>query len=110
MLSSFWVKKVNSRKVGLFYRVLKFFDTRKFIFNVKTIEKILQLGYNESLHEQLPMFAPFYEAENPPFNKSKFEINSELPYLSITHDILKDRNVILYDQGNDLHISYEEDE
>jgi hypothetical protein len=77
--------------------------------NMKSMEKILQLGYNENTSDSLPMFDPFWEAENPPINKMKYEVNRDLPMFSITHDILKDRNVILYDQGNELQITYEDD-
>ena len=32
------------------------------------------------------------------------QTNYELPYLSMSHDIIKDRNIILYDKGNNVEI------
>ena len=48
--------------------------------------------------------------ENQNNNDNKFlkeldsQKNYELPYLSMNHDIIKDRNIILYDKGENVEI------
>ena len=88
--------------------------------NVRFIEKVLQLGKFDVKSENLPLFS--FEYENNAFinnqnknngnnnEKNKFlkeldsQINYELPYLSMNHDIIKDRNIILYDKGENVDI------
>ena len=88
--------------------------------NVRFIEKVLQLGKFDVKSENLPLFS--FEYENNAFinnqnknngnnnEKNKFlkeldsQINYELPYLSMNHDIIKDRNIILYDKGENVEI------
>ena len=88
--------------------------------NVRFIEKVLQLGKFDVKSENLPLFS--FEYENNAFinnqnknngnnnEKNKFlkelnsQINYELPYLSMNHDIIKDRNIILYDKGESVEI------
>jgi hypothetical protein len=78
--------------------------------NIKTFEKILQIGKHNNMEDTLPFFSLFYEVEHIGKNKVKVDINPDLPLLSVTHDILKDRNVILYDQGQELKIVLDEEE
>ena len=87
--------------------------------NVRFIEKVLQLGKFDIKSENLPLFS--FEYENTEFlssfqnnkdngDKNKFikelnsQINYDLPYLSMNHDIIKDRNIILYDKGESVEI------
>jgi hypothetical protein len=88
--------------------------------NVRFIEKVLQLGKFDIKSENLPLFSFDYENDNLINNnlnrknnnndKDKFlkeldsQINYELPYLSMNHDIIKDRNIILYDKGENVDI------
>jgi hypothetical protein len=79
--------------------------------NVRVIEKVLQIGKSSSVEDNLPFFSLFYEANKfPKAVKLNENFNSDLPLLSITHDILKDRSIIMYDQGKDLMIETNEDE
>ena len=84
--------------------------------NVRFIEKVLQLGKADIKQENFPLFSMDYE-ENVLENKDKkmkkrnvflkeleSQTNYELPYLSMSHDIIKDRNIILYDKGNNVEI------
>ena len=87
--------------------------------NVRFIEKVLQLGKCDIKSENLPLFSFAYENDilinnqNKKDNnneKDKFlkeldsQINYDLPYLSMNHDIIKDRNIILYDKGENVEI------
>ncbi len=86
--------------------------------NVRFIEKVLQLGKFDDKSENLPLFSFEYEntaleniqkkKENSDKNKFLKELDSqknyELPYLSMNHDIIKDRNIILYDKGESVEI------
>ena len=87
--------------------------------NVRFIEKVLQLGKCDIKSENLPLFSFDYENDlliknqNKKDNnneKDKFlkeldsQINYDLPYLSMNHDIIKDRNIILYDKGENVEI------
>ena len=81
--------------------------------NVRFIEKVLQLGKLDVKSESLPLFSFDYEnnvLENQNNNDNKFlkeldsQKNYELPYLSMNHDIIKDRNIILYDKGENVEI------
>ena len=87
--------------------------------NVRFIEKVLQLGKFDIKSENLPLFSFDYEntvLENNNQNKknnndkNKFikelnsQVNYDLPYLSMNHDIIKDRNIILYDKGSSVNI------
>ena len=84
--------------------------------NVRFIEKVLQLGKADIKQDNFPLFSMDYE-ENVLENKDKkmkkrniflkeleSQTNYELPYLSMNHDIIKDRNIILYDKGNNVEI------
>ena len=84
--------------------------------NVKFIEKVLQLGKSYVKQDNFPLFS--FDYENNSFenkdkkNKKRNEFlkeldsqtNYDLPYLSMSHDIIKDRNIILYDKGSNVNI------
>ena len=82
--------------------------------NVRFIEKVLQLGKFNSQKENFPLFSLNYEndiiekMDKKEIKKNKFlneldqQTNYELPYFSINHDIIKDRNIILYDKGENV--------
>ena len=84
--------------------------------NVRFIEKVLQLGKSYSKQENFPMFSLDYEnniLENGDNKRKKRSIflkeldsqtNYSLPYFSMNHDIIKDRNIILYDKGNNVEM------
>ena len=87
--------------------------------NVRFIEKVLQLGKFDIKSENLPLFSFEYEnkvlennqnKKNNNDDKNKFieelnsQINYDLPFLSMNHDIIKDRNIILYDKGESVEI------
>ena len=84
--------------------------------NVRFIEKVLQLGKSYSKQDNFPIFSLDYEnniLENGDNKRKKRNIflkeldsqtNYELPYFSMSHDIIKDRNIILYDKGNNVEI------
>ena len=87
--------------------------------NVRFIEKVLQLGKFDIKSENLPLFSFEYEnnilennqnKKNNNDDKNKFikelnsQVNYDLPYLSMNHDIIKDRNIILYDKGESVEI------
>ena len=84
--------------------------------NVRFIEKVLQLGKFNSQKENFPLFSLNYEndiiekMDKKEIKKNKFlneldqQTNYELPYFSINHDIIKDRNIILYDKGENVEI------
>jgi len=83
--------------------------------NVRFIEKVLQLGKSDIKQENFPLFSLDYEDnilenKNKKIKKSVFlkelesQTNYELPYLSMSHDIIKDRHIILYDKGNNVEI------
>ena len=83
--------------------------------NVRFIEKVLQLGKLDVKSDNLPLFSFEYEnnvLENIKNNKDKNKFlkeldsqkNYELPYISMNHDIIKDRNIILYDKGENVEI------
>ena len=87
--------------------------------NVRFIEKVLQLGKCGIKSENLPLFSFDYENDilinnqkkkDTNNEKDKFlkeldsQINYDLPYLSMNHDIIKDRNIILYDKGENVEI------
>jgi len=79
--------------------------------NVRIIEKVLQIGKSNNIEENLPFFSLFYEANkfpNKPILNENY--NPDLPLVSITHDILKDRSIIMYDQGKDLVIETREED
>ena len=84
--------------------------------NVKFIEKVLQLGKSYIKQDNFPLFSLDYE-NNSFENKDKknkkrneflkeldSQTNYDLPYLSMSHDIIKDRNIILYDKGSNVNI------
>ena len=84
--------------------------------NVRFIEKVLQLGKFNSQKENFPLFSLNYEndiiekMDKKEIKKNKFlneldqQTNYELHYFSINHDIIKDRNIILYDKGENVEI------
>jgi hypothetical protein len=77
--------------------------------NVRCIEKILQIGRSQNIEEALPFFS--FEDEEKLYNKMKLkeknknEIFTDLPLFSVNHDVIKDRSIIMYDEGKDLTIS-----
>lgn len=90
----------------LFFDILLLGDMSS---NVRIFEKMLQIGKIPSNEENLPFFSLFYESEKPSHLKPyKFEIDSHLPIISVHHDVLKDRSVIMYDQGTDLIMTNDE--
>lgn len=93
----------------LFFDILIIGD---YLSNIRIIEKVLQIGKSYSYEENLPFFSLFYEAKKfPKKNILGDNFNPDLPMISITHDILKDRSIIMFDQGKDLCIeTNEEDE
>ena len=84
--------------------------------NVRFIEKVLQLGKSNIKQDNFPLFSIDYEnnifknEDNKKRKRNQFlkelesQTNYELPYLSMSHDIIKDRNIILYDKGNNVEI------
>ena len=84
--------------------------------NVRFIEKVLQLGQSKAKENNFPLFSMDYENntyENNNKNKKErnqflkeldSQTNYDLPYFSMSHDIIKDRNIILYDKGNNVEI------
>ena len=84
--------------------------------NVKFIEKVLQLGKSYIKQDNFPLFSLDYEnnsfeskdKKNKKRNEFLKELDSQtnydLPYLSMSHDIIKDRNIILYDKGSSVNI------
>lgn len=80
--------------------------------NVRFFEKILQIGKNQSHEDNLPFFSFFgINASSDILSKDKNEeFNLDLPLFSVNHDVIKDRSIIVYDQGRDLIISNIQDE
>ena len=79
--------------------------------NVRFIEKVLQLRKFDAKSEDLPLFSFDFEKkedkknDNNDFLKTlESQVNYNLPYLSMNHDIIKDRNIILYDKGEKVKI------
>ena len=83
--------------------------------NVRFIEKVLQLGKSDIKQNNFPLFSFDYEnsifedegklkKRNIFLKELDSQTNYELPYLSMSHDIIKDRNIILYDKGNNVEI------
>ena len=85
--------------------------------NIRFIEKVLQLGKSSIKQNNFPLLSFDYENnifENNNNNKKKkrndflkeldSQTNYELPYFSMSHDIIKDRNIILYDKGKNVEI------
>ena len=83
--------------------------------NVRFIEKVLQLGKSNIRQNNFPLFSLDYdnnisENEKKKIKKNEFlkeldsQTNYDLPYLSMSHDIIKDRNIILYDKGNNVEV------
>jgi len=103
----------NNFEISFIYYDL-FFDIMiigDYSSNVRIIEKVLQIGKSSSYEDNLPFFSLFYEANKfPKATILNENFNSDLPLLSITHDILKDRSIIMYDQGKDLMIETNEED
>ena len=78
--------------------------------NIRIIEKILEIGKIHSNEENnLPFFNPFYESFHLPKSTIlRKDWKSDLPLVSITHDVLKDRNIILYQEAQDLVITLDD--
>jgi hypothetical protein len=106
MSNNFEISFIN---YDLYFDVLMIGDVSS---NVRFFEKILHIGKQSTIDENLPFFSLFYEGESTSNrkNSTKAEINFDLPVFSINHDVLKDRSVIMYDQGKDLTISIVEEE
>ena len=89
----------------LYFDVLMIGDSSS---NVRFFEKILQLSKSNSQEENLPFFSMFYDGEalaSTRERKLRKEYHYDLPIFSVSHDVIKDRCVIIYDQGRDLVIS-----
>ena len=77
--------------------------------NVRFLEKVLQIGKCQTVEDNLPFFS--FEDEEKLYtnykngNKNKNEIFTDLPLFSVNHDVIKDRSIIMYDEGKDLIIS-----
>lgn len=77
--------------------------------NVRFLEKVLQIGKPQSIEETLPFFS--FENEENLYKKLKLsyknknETFTDLPMFSVNHDVIKDRSIIMYDEGKDLFIS-----
>ena len=83
--------------------------------NVRFIEKVLQLGTFAIKSEEFPFFSFDYdeneksvkkneESQNNIRKELESQVNYNLPYLSMNHDIIKDRNIILCDKGEKVQI------
>ena len=83
--------------------------------NIRFIEKVLQLGKSNIKQNNFPLISFDYDniMENTEKKKKKrneflkeldLQTNYELPYFSMSHDIIKDRNIILYDKGKNVEI------
>lgn len=77
--------------------------------NIRLFEKLLQIGKSLEEKTALPFFSIFYEMENLPKTIGTRDYNPDLPYFSTYHDVLKDKNLILYDKGSELNFKNEED-
>jgi len=102
----------NNFEISFIYYDL-FFDIMiigDYSSNVRVIEKVLQIGKSSNVEDNLPFFSLFYEANKfPKATLLSESFNLDLPLLSIMHDILKDRSIVMYDQGKDLMIETNED-
>ena len=83
--------------------------------NIRFIEKVLQLGKSNIKQNNFPLISFDYDniMENTEKKKKKrneflkeldSQTNYDLPYFSMSHDIIKDRNIILYDKGKNVEI------
>ena len=109
--------------------------------NVRFIEKVLQIGRRERIEENLPFFSfdngeynkgyiiienekkEDNNSNNNTHNDNNIQIkkivkfpeqpkkNYDLPIISINHDVIKDRSIILYDKGENVIVTkYKRDE
>jgi len=76
--------------------------------NIRIFEKLLQIGKSLEEKTSLPFVSFLYEIENLPQAGKNRDYNPDLPYFSTYHDVLKDKNLILYDKGSNLNIQEEE--
>ena len=83
--------------------------------NIRFIEKVLQLGKSNIKQNNFPLISFDYDnimenTENKKKKRNEFlkeldsQTNYDLPYFSMSHDIIKDRNIILYDKGKNVEI------
>jgi hypothetical protein len=77
--------------------------------NCRFIEKVLQIGKKENVDYNLPFFS--FEDDDIIYKKLSDEnydffpkLNYDLPIISINHDVIKDRSIILYDKGKKFDI------
>ena len=86
-----------------------------FDMNIRFIEKVLQLGKSNIKQNNFPLISFDYDnimenTENKKKKRNEFlkeldsQTNYDLPYFSMSHDIIKDRNIILYDKGKNVEI------
>jgi hypothetical protein len=78
--------------------------------NVRFLENVLQIGKISSYEDNLPFFSFFYEPKPNKITTNNLNYNIDLPYFSVNHDVIKDRSIILYDQGKDIIISALDDD
>jgi hypothetical protein len=77
--------------------------------NCRFIEKVLQIGKKENVDYNLPFFS--FDDDDIIYKKLSDEncdffpkLNYDLPIISINHDVIKDRSIILYDKGKKFDI------
>lgn len=97
--------EVSFLSFDLYFDVLMLGDISS---NVRFFEKILQIGKSLRYEENLPFFSFFYQTKISSIKDYHF--HHELPIFSVKHDLIKDRSIIIYDQGRDLVISKLNDE
>ena len=77
--------------------------------NCRFIEKVLQIGKKENIDNNLPFFS--FDDDDIIYKQLSDEncdfvpkLNYDLPIISINHDVIKDRSIILYDKGRKFDI------
>lgn len=102
--------EISFLSFDLFFDILVLGDSSS---NVRFFEKVMQIGKPSTNEENFPFFSFLFESYKPPTgakNKYKNEINYDLPLFSVNHDVIKDRSIIMYDNGRDLIITPMEEE
>ena len=102
------VNEITFIYYDLYFDIMIFGDVSS---NVRCFEKVLQIGKSQSNEEIIPIFSLFYESTHiHKSNNIKIDFNWDLPLFSVKHDILKDRAIIQYDQGDDITVQSSEEE
>ena len=77
--------------------------------NCRFIEKVLQIGKKENIDNNLPFFS--FDDDDIIYKQLSDEncdfvpkLNYDLPIISINHDVIEDRSIILYDKGRKFDI------